>query len=258
MYPSSSMRHSAIVFVNASCRSLGFPDSFVFLLPHLRPYLRFEPSTSHLTVRNKVVLLLFQIGFSFSPRVLLPISQTKDGLERCLIAPWTRSKLDEELARVAERSRDTQLGTQWTSVNDNLVEVQETKTDPSPSLLTSGLGVDQTTGAASQHGVLNDCMIEYLTMLQRSRGANASGMEHQSASGPAMAIEGSLKLAQHVRFPTQRVAGTLGMSIPPWYASLRDAVDKENQNASETSAIRSVSSLSQGKSLCVACDRISS
>jgi hypothetical protein len=180
--------------------------------------------------------------------VLLSLLQTKDGLERCLIAPWTRSKLDEELARAAERTSDTQLGNQWTSVNDNLVEVQETKTDPSPSLLTSGLGGDQTTNAASGHGVLNDCMIEYLTMLQRSRGANASGMEHQSVSSPAMAIEGSLKLAQHVRFPTQRVAGTSGMSIPQWYASLRDAVDKENQNSSETSAIRSVSSLSQGKS----------
>lgn len=51
LYPSPSVRRSAVALVNASCRALGFPDRLVFLLPLLRPYLRFEPSSNHLTVR---------------------------------------------------------------------------------------------------------------------------------------------------------------------------------------------------------------
>ena len=50
LYPSPSVRRSAVALVNASCRALGFPDRLVFLLPLLRPYLRFEPSSNHLTV----------------------------------------------------------------------------------------------------------------------------------------------------------------------------------------------------------------
>jgi hypothetical protein len=50
LYPSPSVRCSAVALVNASCRALGFPDGLVFLLPLLRPYLRFEPSSNHLTV----------------------------------------------------------------------------------------------------------------------------------------------------------------------------------------------------------------
>jgi hypothetical protein len=90
---------------------------------------------------------------------------------------------------------------------------------------------------------MNEQMIEYLTMLHRSRDSNASGGERQiSEDGPAMMIDGSLKLAQHVKFPDQRVAGTLELGIPSWCASLRDSSDVD-----ESSAIRSVSTLSQGK-----------
>ena len=249
VYPCSNVRYSAVIFVNASCRSVGFPDAFVFLLPLLRPYLRFEPSTNHLTVRSSSMLSI-TLTCLLKDRCV----QTEEGLERCLIAPWTRSKLNEELARLTERSRDANLGTQWMSVGGIHFEIQETKKeddrnmhaqDYSP-LNSSALGGEEKTDRPSIMN-MNECMIDYLTMLQRSRGANATGMERISACGPVMSIEGSLKLAQHVKFPNQFVAGTKDFSIPSWYTALRDDVSGRDHHSSETSAIRSVSSLSQGE-----------
>ena len=122
LYPSSSVRHSAVAFVNASFRALGFPDGVVFLLPIVRPFLRFEPSTHHLTVC--VVCLstcrrMMNPSYCFFLRwsLVLP-DQTPDGLRQCLILPWTRSRLHQELKKLSEKSRDTQLGTQWTAIDE--------------------------------------------------------------------------------------------------------------------------------------------
>lgn len=191
------------------------------------------------------------VSDSYKNLTLLLSNQTEDGLEKCLIASWTRSKLDEELRHVAEESQDEQMGTQWTSVDDGLVQVQEQKTDLEPSSgdASAVANSEQKGLSASRQegGIMNECMIEYLRMLQRSRSANTSSIQGQSVgTSSTLTIEGSLKLAQHVRIPDQRVSGTDAVSIPEWYASLRDIAD-EDQHSSETSAIRSVSSLSRGK-----------
>jgi hypothetical protein len=175
-------------------------------------------------------------------------TQTPNGLERCLIAPWTRSKLNDELKRLSEQSQDNQLGTQWTSIDGDLRETLDTKAtliDGShqrrrehPSL------TRPTEGVTPSANVLNNYMIDYLTMLLRSRGTNAFGFD--KADKLDTAIEGSLKLSRHVKFPNQHVAGTTDVSIPSWYSSLHDISDKD-QLAPESCAISSVSSLSQGK-----------
>lgn len=187
-------------------------------------------------------------------------TQTPDGLEQCLIAPWTRSKLNEELKRLSEQSRDNQLGTQWTSINDDLLETQETKPAsidgshqrnqkypslPRPTLSEQETDLVSSAGVTPSENTLNNHMIDYLTMLLRSRGTNAFRAE--KADRLHMAVEGSLKLAQHVKFPHQRYAGTTDVSIPSWYSSLHDLSDNDKL-APESCAIRSVSSLSQGKS----------
>lgn len=150
---------------------------------------------------------------------------------------------------MADRSVEGQLGAQWTPVDNAISGVEESKTDLNPFLPSTGIGVHQEPERESRQGIMNDCMAEYLTMLQRSRGANSSSSSGRpSDSDSTMAIEGSLKLAQHVKFPDQRVSGTSEVSIPAWYTSLRDSISSD-PHSSETSAIRSVSSLSQGKSV---------
>ena len=85
-------------------------------------------------------------------------------------------------------------------------------------------------------------------MLLRSRGTSSFGLNESDAKTKlSTTIEGSLKLAQHVKFPNQNVAGTSEVSIPSWYNSLRDAASTDSLS-SELCAIRSVSSLSQGMS----------
>lgn len=176
-----------------------------------------------------------------------------------MIAPWTRSKLNDELKRLSEQSQDNQLGSQWTSIDDDLRETQDTKatfidgTHPHRweySSLTRPTLSEQKTDSVSNAGdppsksVLNNHMIDYLTMLLRSRGTNAFGADKVDKLDAS--IEGSLKLARHVKFPNQNVAGTTDVSIPSWYSSLHDIADND-QLAPESCAIRSVSSLSQGK-----------
>lgn len=176
-----------------------------------------------------------------------------------MISPWTRSKLNDELKQLSEQSQDNQLGTQWTSIDSDLRETQDAKATlidgshthrrehPSSTRPTSS---EQKTDFVSNAGVtpsenaLNNYMIDYLTMLLRSRGTNAFSTD--KADKLDAAIEGSLKLARHVKFPNQHVAGTTDVSIPSWYSSLHDISDN-NQLAPESCAISSVSSLSQGK-----------
>ena len=245
VYPSSNVRHCAIVYVNASCRSLGFPDVLVFLLPHLRPYLRFEPSTTHLTVRFALaeicVLGWFIKVFPSHIFSFRPSNQSEDGLERCLVPPWSREKLNEEVDRLAARSTEGQMREQWTSLENVADEAQRLP----PSIV----GSEQESELRGDQEVTNDCIVEYLTMLQRSRGASSSGHERPNEGGSEMSIEGSLKLAQHVKFPHQRVAGTDEVSIPSWYTLLYESSGNDRQST-ETSAIRSVSTLSQGKHSC--------
>jgi hypothetical protein len=178
-----------------------------------------------------------------------------------LIAPWTRSKLNNELKRLSEQSRDNQLGTpQWTSIDDDLRETQDTKATsidgshqrgqeypslPRPTFSQQKTDLVSSAGVTPSENALNNHMIDYLTMLLRSRGTNAFGTD--KADKLDTAIEGSLKLAQHVKFPNQHYAGTTDVSIPSWYSLLHDISDND-QLAPKSCAIRSMSSLSQGKS----------
>lgn len=174
--------------------------------------------------------------------------QSEDGLDRCLIPPWSREKLNEEIDRLAALSAEGQTRDQWTSLDNVADEAQ--RPDATPVVLPSSIvGSEQESELRGDQEMINDCIVEYLTMLQRSRGASSSGHDRLNEGGSEISIEGSLKLAQHVKFPHQRVAGTDEVSIPSWYTSLHESSDGDRQFF-ETSAIRSVSTLSQGKPSC--------
>ncbi|MCU0731669.1 MAG: hypothetical protein MUE84_08780, partial [Hyphomonas sp.] len=62
------------------------------------------------------------------------------------------------------------------------------------------------------------------------------------------AIEGSLKLAQQIKFPRQDIPGPSSATLPSWYGSVLEAKEQESdevRDVRETTAIRSVSALGQ-------------
>lgn len=141
---------------------------------------------------------------------------------------------------MSEQSQEHQLGTKWTSIVSDIHDSRDASKGKQQGvkqseLLSSGPPRD-----------LNACMVDFLSMLLRSRGPNVFGVDKSKVTGKSdTAIEGSLKLAQHCKFPNQRVAGTSDVSAPSWFTSLRDSSNAGDDVSS--CAIRSVSSLSQGK-----------
>mmetsp|Transcript_37690 Transcript_37690/g.78957 ORF Transcript_37690/g.78957 Transcript_37690/m.78957 type:complete len:712 (+) Transcript_37690:17-2152(+) len=87
----------------------------------------------------------------------------------------------------------------------------------------------------------------YLQMLARSRNyaakmsPNRDNMTHDMKH----AIEGSLKLAQQLKFPRQDISGLSLATLPHWYACLLESRYGQTENVRETVAIRSVSALGQ-------------
>ena len=88
-------------------------------------------------------------------------------------------------------------------------------------------------------------MAEYLKMLSRSRSGMDNNQTIQRIRERLMTgIEGSNKLAQQVRFPTQTVAATFTEGVPSWFEAARDASLSDKGLASEFTMVRSVADLS--------------
>jgi hypothetical protein len=84
-------------------------------------------------------------------------------------------------------------------------------------------------------------MKDYLKMLARSRANKSPGDASLTLTS---AIEGSLKLSQNVKFPTQAAASSLASPIPSWFVRAR-TISRDNSAASEFSSLQSVAALNQ-------------
>ena len=212
------IRHFAISTVNASFKALGFPDGEVFIVPLLRPYLRFEPSSHHLS--------------------------TAEGLEKCLHPSWTREKFQNELDRfLASQSLSPTEG-QWTSIGIQVREGGENPNNEAHCALK--VDKDDSQAVESDTDMQTENVRAYLQLLGRGRARAMITITEpdQMKSGLHHAIEGSLKLAQNIKFPRQDIAGLPSVTVPSWYNTLRDAQGLRISNASDA-AIRSVSALGQ-------------
>lgn len=223
MHPSADVRFFAVSTVTGVCDALGYPDNEVFVVPILRPFLRYQPSPRHLTNR--------------------------EGLESCLHLPWTRERFQgelEKLVTVASSSLSPTSG-QWTSISFQVGNGENIKKAGDKS---SANKIDKKGDTANPEENKIDSQTEevcaYLKMLARSRtcqvkdGSDGIKMKVQLSQ----AIEGSLKLAQQIKFPRQDSPG-ITMTLPSWYKTLRDAQESRGHGSSETAAIRSVSALGQ-------------
>jgi phosphoinositide-3-kinase, regulatory subunit 4 len=215
------IRFFAISIVNASCKALGFPDGDVFVIPLIRPYLRFEPSSHHLT--------------------------THQGLEKCLQRPWTRQKFQEELERflLINQALSPTSG-QWTSIG---IQLREGGENPIHQTTSASRGTeDESRNAESEIDLQTKQVRAYLQLLGRSRAHSLSANSSESVEAKPYlrhGIEGPLKLAQHIKCPRQDVVGLPSATLPAWYSSLRDTHTCKTGEVSESAAIRSVSALGQ-------------
>lgn len=221
LHPSLDIRLNVILTISALCKTIGPLDAEVFAVPTIRPYLRFQPSMEHLL--------------------------TPQGLEKCVHPAWNRERFEGELNRLIATMESSPTAGQWTTialqindgdsnnpVHDNLAS--KTKEEASKDTQSKKESI------ADEHTVR---FRAYLKMLARSRiygtkmGSNSDSTPHDMKN----AIEGSLKLAQHLKFPRQDVSSLSPATLPEWYGSLLESRHRQTESVSETSAIRSVSAL---------------
>lgn len=225
LHPSSDVRFHAIATVNALSESIGQLDAEVFVVPIIRPYIRFQPSSQNLF--------------------------TQDGLQKCLCPPWTRQKFQKELALliVATDSALSPTAGQWTSIAFQVKSTGYSNPgyDEDASKSNESTMHDR---ASKKESVSDEQTVQfrsYLQMLARSRNYAMKIKSTDENGKPDMShsIEGSLKLAQHIKFPRQDALGSLPGTLPSWYGTLRESQEANACSVCETAAIRSVSALGQ-------------
>lgn len=222
LHPSSDISCHAIITVNAVCEIVGQLDAEVFVVPIIRPYIRFQPSSRHL----------------FTP----------DGLQKCLCPPWTRERFQTEL-NLSITATDTAMSPtagQWTSIAFQIKDTEFSNDDKDDDAVRSNEG-SRNDRATKKESVSDEQTVQfrsYLRMLARSRNY-AMKINFATENGkPNMShfIEGPLKLAQHIKFPRQDAAVS---TLPSWYGTLRESQEAQSESFTETAAIRSVSTLGQ-------------
>lgn len=236
VHPSAQIRYGAISTVNASCLALGSPDSEVYVAHILHPYLRFQPSLRHL--------------------------QTRDGMEACLYPSWSRVRFNDELSAFVKSSSQQPVGP-WTSIGISKSDFGA-KSKASSAGPAAGEASTQQPERMSVADVMEAQTMrvrEYLHVLgRRITQSSNTKQDSDEESGDAYAlrhgIEGSLKLAQNIKFPRQDTIGGNTRTLPAWYSSLRDHLQTMDTKTTETSAIRSVSALGEiyGLSIMAASD----
>ncbi len=219
LHPSLDIRLNVIHTINALCKAVGPLDAEVFVVPIIRPYLLFQPSMEHL---------------------LSPI-----GLEKCLHPAWTRGRFENELRKLVATLESSTTAGQWTTI---ALQIDDGDRNNALQNNTKSKNEDKENIQVEKGMIADDHTLRfrsYLQMLARSRNYGARMVSNSDTSPHDMkhAIEGSLKLAQHLKFPRQDVSGLSSATLPPWYASLLESRHLETDSVRETSAIRSVSAL---------------
>ena len=172
---------------------------------------------------------------------------TAKGLEKCVHPAWTRRRFEDELKRLVATMESSPTAGQWTTIalqvddgdRNNLIHssnksIQRKETNKDTLLKKGSVADDHTVRFCS-----------YLQMLARSRnygtkmGSNSDSTPHDIKH----AIEGSLKLAQHLKFPRQDILGLSSATLPQWYGSLLELQPLQTESVQATSAIQSVSAL---------------
>ncbi|KAG7353916.1 NB-ARC domain containing protein [Nitzschia inconspicua] len=195
LHPSFDIRIHAIATVNALCELVGELDAEVFVVPIIKPFVRFHPS-SH-------------------------VLSSPDELEKCLSPAWTRERFESELRQLTLATDSSPTSGQWTSI---ALQIREGENDElAPEIPGSGDKPDSSQRASFQKDDIcneRDHLVRsYLQSVARSRNYSMKmGASDVSTQGQLNhAIEGSLKLAQQIKFPRQDIPGPPFATLPTWY-----------------------------------------
>jgi len=126
--------------------------------------------------------------------------------------PWTKARLSDELSQSVRTGQSSGITT--------AIE--------KPSL-------------ARLQSESDEQVKEFIKLLAKSRANKSPGDSSLTLSS---AIEGSLKLSQNVKFPTQSTASSVASPIPSWFTHAR-TISKDISAASEFSSLQSVAALNQ-------------
>ena len=189
-------------------------------MPILKPFLRFQPTSRHLT--------------------------TLEGLNVCLHPSWKRERFQGELYRLQTLGSTLSSPTagQWTSVAfraDGNVAASSSGRDAGDLQRQKDAIRSRDEDSQSQQVLL------YLKLLARSRASQMKNEQGESTlrSDLKQCMEGSLKLSQQVKFPRQNVPGLPRAAVPGWYNTIREVQENDDTHVSESVSIRSVSDLGQ-------------
>ncbi|KAL3903790.1 MAG: hypothetical protein SGILL_010314, partial [Bacillariaceae sp.] len=206
-----------VATVNALCEIVGELDAEVFVVPIIRPFIRFHPSKQHL----------------FSPA----------GLQKCLYPAWSREKFESELGTLVLVADTSPTSGQWTSIALQVKDGGDQDSNASGDKA-KNMNKSQKESVHDEQGAL---FRSYLQMVARGRisAMRMGATDDASKQDLDHAIEGSLKLAQQIKFPRQDIPGPSSATLPSWYSSVLEVKEKDSDDVRETTSIRSVSALGQ-------------
>jgi len=223
LHPSSDIRYNVMLIINALSKIIGPLDAEVFVVRILRPYLRFQPSMEHFL--------------------------TPQDLEKCLTAAWTRERFENELNRLIAAMESSPMAGQWTTIAFQIND-GESERASAKNKMAKTLEKTEKDASSREETTVDDHTTRfgaYLQMLARSKNyASKMGSDYDSTSQDMKhAIEGSLKLAQQLKFPRQDILGSPSATLPQWYGTLLECRHDQTKSVRETAAIRTVSALGQ-------------
>ena len=203
VHPSEAVRDPAIAVFSSLCRSAGSPDTEVYFVPMLCPFLRFQPTVS--TVLN-----------------------TPNGMRRIVKQAWEQKKWNQYVSELVAGERNRSAGT-WTSIG----VVSESGNGSSDN--------DKDEIPISSEQQEESCVRLYLKQL--ARHSVPSRTEQQHGRSLATGIEGSLKLAQSIMFPRQNGRYQKAWLPNWYAQHSNREKDPVQQKLSTETCIRSVSAL---------------
>ena len=211
IHPSESVRYSAAIFYSSCCRSMGFPDDEVFVLPLIRPFLRYD-------VDRKRLL-------------------TPEGILSALVPYLTKGELDLELNRP-----------KWTAVRmENQPGTQNERVEVVPEVVSYLFEQIREYHSDDKYcSAYVDNLETYLAMYRRNIHSRKQSSHVVKTNMRVIdgSIEGHQKAAFSCYLPNQKYAELLTKPLPVLYERMRQIASLDSSLESEMSSLRSMPSLS--------------
>lgn len=240
-HPSPSIRNNTASLFCASCRAIGFPDDEIFVLPIIRPFLRFEPSRKQLQTKFELLAALLP----FVPR-----NSYDNYMNHNLKSKGTKVRADEtDVALQSDNFSDfEELGFQSINIIDDSSQNDSPETNSQ---------VELSSKSNLNHGIVGHeeskllLMKNYIEMVNRNVlnpfGAGNSSKRTDFLDDTGKHIQ--LSSAYSFGIPNQKYIELVSHTLPGWFEQLRSIAENETNSSSsrnnELCALKTLSSIMQ-------------